>query len=163
MKEISYVMVKPEFANDENVVNYVKDRLVGIEGTTILDEGYVKYDAERAARHYANKLAEPYYPQIEEYMTSDKAYGMVIEGKDVIAKIREVVGPTKINDETIANNPCVVNTIRYIVPEKLGVERRVTQNVVHASDAVDTALNEIAIFKELKAEYSKQNETEKTK
>ena len=154
MEEMSYVMVKPEFANDENVINFIKDRLLSA-GLTIVDESYIKYDKKRAAEHYHEHVGKSFYGELEEYITSDKAYGMVVVGENAIAKIRELVGPTKINDEVIANNPCVVNTIRYIVPEKLGLERRITQNVVHASDAVESAKKEILIFAELKREADK--------
>lgn len=154
MEEMSYVMVKPEFANNSDVINFVKDRLVSA-GLTIVDESYIRYDKERAAEHYHEHVGKSFYGELEEYITSDKAYGMVVVGENAIAKIRELVGPTKINDEVIANNPCVVNTIRYVVPEKLGLQRRITQNVVHASDAVESAKEEILIFNRLKKEYVK--------
>ena len=163
-EEIAYVMPKPgDFANNKYVIEFIKYRMQNL-GLRIIDEGYIKYDKARAARHYVNKLAEPYYPQLEGYMTSDKAYGMIVAGPvGTIVKVREDVGPTKINDEVIAKNPCVVNTIRYIVPERLGLERRVTQNVVHASDSVKNALEECKIYLELRREYIKQHEEDKTK
>ena len=145
MKEKSYVMVKPEFANDSNVVAYVKKRLCDA-GLEIVDASYIKYDRASAAKHYSEHVNKPFYPELEAYITSDKAYGMIVEGENAISVIREIVGATK--------NPAE-GTIRYVVPEKLGLERRVTQNVVHASDSVGSAKAEMCLFKDLKLEYSK--------
>ncbi|MGN1200806.1 MAG: nucleoside-diphosphate kinase [Candidatus Caccovivens sp.] len=144
MKEQSYVMVKPEFANNPEVVEEVRNRLVG-KGLEIKKAGYINYDKERAARHYHEHVGKSFYPELEEYITSDKAYGMIVEGENAISIIRELAGATK--------NP-VPGTIRYDIPEKLGIERRVTQNVVHSSDSKESAELEIGIFKELMAEKS---------
>lgn len=154
MEEMSYVMVKPEFANDVNVINFVKDRLVSA-GLTVVDESYIRYDKKRAAQHYCELTEKPFYGELEAYITSDKAFGMVVMGENAISKIRENAGPTKVSEEVAKTNPCVVNTIRYIVPKKLGLEFRVTQNVMHASDSVENAKKEILIFVELKKEYEK--------
>lgn len=149
MKEVSYVMVKPEFANINSVISYVKNVLQDA-GLDIVDESVVKYDKERAAKHYHEHVGKGFYPELEAYITSDKAYGMVVEGENAIAKIRKLVGSTKNPD---------VGTIRYVVPEVLGWPERVTQNVVHASDCVEAANLEISIFKDLKAEFVKEEMT----
>ena len=65
---------------------------------------------------------------------------MVVVGENAIAKIRELVGATK--------NPAE-GTIRFDIPKQLGLELRVTQNVVHASDCVEAASEEIEIFKDI--------------
>lgn len=143
MVEQSYVMVKPEFANNTWVICEVKDRLLDA-GMKIVGEGYVQYDPERAKLHYHEHVGKDFYPELQNYITSDKAYGMIVEGKDAIVKVRSIVGATK--------NP-VEGTIRYDIPQMLGIKRRITQNVVHASDSEESAKNEIKIFKELKREY----------
>ena len=40
-------------------------------------------------------------------------------------------------------------TIRYEIPKMLGLELRITQNVVHASDSTISAEKEIAIFENI--------------
>ena len=77
---------------------------------------------------------------MERYITSDIAYGMIVEGENAIAEIRAVVGSTK--------NPAE-GTIRYEIPKMLGLELRITENVVHASDSVAAAEREIAIFEDM--------------
>ena len=142
MKEVSYVMVKPEFANKPEVVEEVKRQLLekGENKLTILKGEYIRYTAEDAKKHYAEHIGKDFYPNLERYITSDIAYGMIVEGENAIAQIRAVVGSTK--------NPAE-GTIRYEIPKMLGLELRVTENVVHASDSVASAEREIAIFENM--------------
>lgn len=139
MKQKSYVMVKPEFANHDEVIELIKKRLTS-NGLKIVDEGFIKYDADSAKKHYHEHVGKSFYPELEQYITSDKAYGMEVEGEDAISVIRKLVGATKNPEE---------GTIRYDVPEILHVERRVTENVVHASDCEEASALELEIFKSL--------------
>ena len=153
--EKSFVMVKPKFANNPQVVEYVKNRLEEI-GLKVVSGEYKRYSAEKAQEHYAEHFrgsyenAKPFYKQLEEYITSDKVYGMEVVGENAIARIREIVGSTiKTDKETGVKILPAKGTIRYEVPVMLGEEHQITQNVVHASDAVDAAERELEIFKTL--------------
>lgn len=142
MIEKSYVMVKPEFANKPEVVEEVKKQLCekAKSKLTILKGEYIRYQKEDAKKHYAEHVGKDFYPNLERYITSDIAYGMIVEGENAIAEIRAVVGSTK--------NPAE-GTIRYEIPKMLGLELRITENVVHASDSVAAAEREIAIFEDM--------------
>ena len=142
MIETSYVMIKPEFANEVCVIEYVKSRLLSV-GLTIEAEGYIQYTEKEAKKHYAEHVGKDFYPELEKYITSDKAYGMKVAGDDAIAIIRENVGKTKNPDK---------GTIRQVVPVMLKRPERVTQNVVHASDKIEAAETELAIFYSLNPE-----------
>lgn len=135
MIEQSYVMVKPEFAQYPRAIYEIARRLER-NGLDIDTAGYIKYDKERAQQHYGKSL----YPDLEKYITSDLSYGMIVEGENAIAVIKELVGSTK--------DPAP-GTIRYDIPKMLGLERRITENVVHVSDSKQAAEHEIGIFKEL--------------
>ena len=139
MREISYVMVKPEFANYQAVIDEVKQRL-NEAGLIVTNEGFVNYTADDAKKHYAEHVGKDFYPGLEKYITSDKAYGMQVEGENAITTIRTIIGSTK--------NPAE-GTIRYDIPMSLGLELRITQNVVHASDSPESAKRELAIFEDL--------------
>lgn len=143
----SYVMVKPEFANYDSVIDEVKRRLEGA-GIQILEERFVRYDKQSADLHYAEHIGKDFYPKLLEYITSDKAYGMIVEGENAIEKIRTLAGSTK--------DPAK-GTIRYDIPLMLGLERRVTQNVVHSSDSEESAKREIAIFDAMPEHEETQN------
>ena len=142
MLEKSYVMVKPEFANKPEVVEEVKNQLLSKAENqlTILKGEYIHYTSEYAQKHYAEHVGKDFYPELENYITSDVAYGMIVEGENAIAQIRAIVGSTK--------NPAE-GTIRYEIPKMLGLELRITQNVVHASDSTAAAEREIAIFEDI--------------
>ena len=139
MYQTSYVMVKPGFANNLKVIKEVKKRLLKSD-LIIEKEGYISYSKDAAKEHYHEHVNKSFYPELEEYITSDKAYGMQVSGEDAIAVIRALAGATK-NPEP--------GTIRYDIPEYLGIERRVTQNVVHSSDSEAAAKTELEIFKGL--------------
>ena len=142
MLEKSYVMIKPEFANHKEVIAEVKKQLLEKSNHTlsILKEEYIKYTSEAAKKHYAEHIGKDFYPNLERYITSDIAYGMIVEGEDAISKIRTIIGSTK--------NPAE-GTIRYEIPKMLGLELRITENVVHASDSSESADREIAIFEDI--------------
>lgn len=143
MIEQSYVMVKPEFANNKQVIAEVKKRLQA-KGIVILEESYINYDEKRAKMHYHEHVGKGFYPELEKYITSDKAYGMKVQGENAIAVIRALAGSTK-NPEP--------GTIRYDIPKALGLERRITENVVHSSDSLESAKLELAIFEQLAKEH----------
>ena len=111
--------------------------LIEESGCALLKADIVKYSVEDAQKHYAEHVGKSFYPELENYITSDIALGMVFEGEDAISKIRTLVGATK--------NPAE-GTIRFEIPKMMGLELRITQNVVHASDSVESAEREIAIF-----------------
>ncbi len=139
MREISYVMVKPEFANYQAVIDEVKQRLQEA-GLIVTKESFLNYTSDDAKKHYAEHVGKDFYPSLEEYITSDKAYGMQVEGENAISTIRTIIGSTK--------NPAE-GTIRYDIPLSLGLELRITQNVVHASDSADSAKRELGIFENI--------------
>lgn len=153
MTQISYVMVKPGFANNPKVVEYVKQRLQDA-GLEIQAEKQIRYTREIAQKHYAEHFrgsyenAKGFYKELEDYIVSDVAYGMKVVGEDAIAKIRELVGSTmKIRDGEVILP--AQGTIRHDVPVMLGQEHDMTKNVIHASDCEQAAQNELAIFEEL--------------
>ena len=149
MKQKSYIMIKPEFANKSIIILLVKEKLAS-NGIKIEEEGYIQYDVPRARQHYHEHVNKPFYPELEQYLTSDKAYGMVVSGDNAIAKIRALCGSTK-NPEK--------GTIRRNIPRLLNMPISTTKNVVHSSDSPEAADLEIAIFHELKNKYLNSNKT----
>jgi len=83
--------------------------------------------------HYAHVADKPFYPEIENFMSARPVMILILEGDDVINKVRELLGPT---DSMAAPK----GTIRG----DLGTDKMV--NVVHASDGADTAAAEIQRF-----------------
>jgi len=145
MKQRTYVMVKPEFADNPEIIKEIQRRLLDA-GFKIVEESYIQYDMPHAKRHYKDLIEK--FPDLGVYITSGKAFGMVVEGENAIDYIHNVMaGKTKNPDP---------GTIRYDIPFMFGLPLRVTQNVVHSSDAEDTAEEEIEIFEELACQDQKE-------
>ncbi len=83
--------------------------------------------------HYAHVADRPFYPSLEAFMSSRPVVIAVLQGAGVIAKVRELLGPTNSK-----NAPA--GTIRG----DLGTDS--TVNVVHASDSPESAAAEIRRF-----------------
>lgn len=85
--------------------------------------------------HYAHLVNEPYFGFLSDWMKSRPVIVAVLKGEDAIAKVRELLGPTK-----SANAPA--GTIRG----DFGNKEIVTYNICHASDGEESAAAEIARF-----------------
>lgn len=88
---------------------------------------------EMAERHYAVHAARPFYPSLVEFITSGPVAALALEGPDVIATVRRMVGKTM-------PNQAEPGTIRG----DLGVSG--LRNLIHASDAPETAAEELALW-----------------
>lgn len=140
MKQLTYIMVKPEFAEKEEVIELVKKeaREAGME---ILREKFVMYSVELAQKHYAEHFrgsyenAKGFYKGLEDYITSGRAYGMVMEGENAIETMRAVIKRLRTVVPPVSNDP----------------EVNMTKNALHGSDCVESAEKEIAIFDSMDA------------
>ena len=153
--EESYVMVKPEFAESVEAIKEIKSRLLKSD-LFIRQEGFVRYDKDAAQRHYEEHIGKGFYQELEDYITSGKAYGMVVVGEDVINKVRYLVQRDK-------KAGLQKGDIRYDIPKMLNREFDMTKNVIHASDKPESAKKEIEIFNELLFNkiYKKEHTLEK--
>jgi nucleoside-diphosphate kinase len=88
---------------------------------------------ELASQHYAEHEGKPFYGELVEFITSAPLVAMVLEGESAIAAARQVIGST---------NPLEANTgsIRGDYATSVG------QNMVHGSDAPESAAREVALF-----------------
>jgi len=83
--------------------------------------------------HYAHLREKPFFPEILDFMTSGPVILAAFSGQNVVAKVREIVGPTD-------SRKAAKGTIRG----DFGVD--VMVNVVHASDSVESAQAELNRF-----------------
>jgi nucleoside-diphosphate kinase len=87
----------------------------------------------QAEGFYAVHLGKPFFESLTDFMSSGPAVVMVLEGQDVIARYRDLMGATNYKEA------------------KEGTIRRefatdIEKNVVHGSDAPETAAFEISYF-----------------
>ena len=83
--------------------------------------------------HYAHVASKPFYPEIEAFMSSRPVIVAVLTGDNVIAKVRELLGPTN-------SKVAPKGTIRG----DYGTE--MMRNVCHASDSPAAADAEVRRF-----------------
>lgn len=102
-------------------------------GLQIIAARMLKLSREQAEGFYAVHRERPFFGELVEYMTSGPVMVSVLEGENAVAKHRDIMGAT---DPAEA----APGTIRADFAESKGV------NVVHGSDAADTAAQEIAFF-----------------
>jgi nucleoside-diphosphate kinase len=83
--------------------------------------------------HYAHIADKPFYPEVETFMGSLPVIALVLEGDDVVAKVRDMLGVTD-------SRKAAPGTLRA----EFGVDQMV--NVAHASDSEETAVKEVRRF-----------------
>jgi len=84
-------------------------------------------------QHYAEHVGKPFYEPLVEFMSSGPSAALIVEGEEVVAGVRALAGKT---------NPLEAGpgTIR-------GDFATITrENLVHASDSVESAEREIKVF-----------------
>jgi nucleoside-diphosphate kinase len=87
----------------------------------------------QAKGFYAVHRERPFYEDLTDFMSSGPAVVMVLEGDGVIAKYRDLMGATNYKE-------AAEGTIR----QKFATD--IEKNVVHGSDAPETASFEISYF-----------------
>ena len=88
---------------------------------------------EQAGEFYAIHKERPFYGELVEFMTSGPVVVMVLEGENVIARNRELMGATNPKE-------AAAGTIRADFAESIDC------NAVHGSDSPQTAATEIPFF-----------------
>ena len=88
---------------------------------------------EQAAQHYAEHEGKGFYEELVTFITSGPLVAMVLEGEQAVAAARQVIGATNPVDAT-------TGSIRGDYAISVG------QNMVHGSDAPESAAREVALF-----------------
>ena len=102
-------------------------------GLKIIAARMTQLDEREARAFYAVHKERPFYADLVRYMVSGPVVVQVLEGAGAISKNRDIMGATD-------PKKAAKGTIRADLAES--IER----NVVHGSDAAETAANEIAFF-----------------
>jgi nucleoside-diphosphate kinase len=129
--ERTLILLKPD-AISKGICGKVIDRFERA-GFRIRGCKMIRLTPQVLREHYAHIADKPFYPEVEQFMGSLPVIAMVIEGDDIVAKVRDMLGVTD-------SRKAALGTIRA----ELGVDQMV--NVAHASDSVETAEDEVARF-----------------
>jgi nucleoside-diphosphate kinase len=102
-------------------------------GLSIVAARMLQLSQREAEGFYAVHRERPFFRDLVRYMTSGPVVVQVLEGENAIARNREIMGATD-------PKKAASGTIRADLASSI------EQNVVHGSDAPDTAAREIAYF-----------------
>ena len=131
MSERTLVLIKPDAVRR----GLVGDVLARFErkGLGIVSLDLRTIDVETADRHYAEHVDKDWYPPLRAFITSGPLVAMVLEGDQAVAVVRGLNGATD-------GRAAAAGTIRG----DLSLSNR--ENLVHASDSVESSTREISIF-----------------
>ena len=129
--ERTFVIIKPD-AVQRGLIGEITGRLEK-RGLRLVAAKFLLVDRPLAEAHYAVHVGKTFYDGLVNYITSSPVVAMVWEGQDAIAAVRQTMGKT---------NPleAAPGSIRH--DYALGIGR----NLTHASDSVETAASEIALW-----------------
>ena len=130
-QERTLSIVKPDGVQ-KNLIGEVYRRFES-GGLQIVAARMLHLSRDQAERFYAVHKERPFFADLVEYMTSGPVVVQGLEGDDAIARNREIMGATNPSDA----DP---GTIRA------DFAASIEENVVHGSDAPETAAVEIAFF-----------------
>ncbi|XP_025904782.1 nucleoside diphosphate kinase 3 [Nothoprocta perdicaria] len=129
--ERTFVAVKPDGVQRRLVGELV--RRFERRGLTLVGMKLVQASEELLREHYGALRERPFYRQLLKYMSSGPVVAMVWQGLDVVKTVRTMIGETNPADSrpgTIRGDFCT----------------DVTKNVIHGSDSVESARQEIALW-----------------
>ena len=129
--ERTFSIVKPDGVA-RNLIGEVYRRFEKA-GLVIVAAKLVQLSKAEAEGFYAVHKARPFFNDLVKYMTSGPVVLQVLEGEGAVLKNREIMGATD-------PKKAAPGTIRA------DLAKSIEANVVHGSDAADTAAREIAFF-----------------
>jgi nucleoside-diphosphate kinase len=103
------------------------------KGFSLVGMKFMSVSRELAEKHYEVHKERPFFSGLVEFIISSPVVAMVWEGENVIASARTLIGATKPTEAQ-------PGTIRG----DFGIE--VGRNLIHGSDAPETAQQEIALW-----------------
>jgi nucleoside-diphosphate kinase len=130
-REQTLSIIKPDGVQ-KNIIGEIYRRFENA-GLRIVAARMLQLSREQAEGFYAVHKERPFFPDLVTYMTSGPVMVQVLEGEDAIARNRELMGAT----DPAKADP---GTIRADFAESI------EENIVHGSDAAETAAQEIGFF-----------------
>jgi nucleoside-diphosphate kinase len=124
-------IVKPDGVG-RNLIGEIINRFEKV-GLRVVAARMMQLSQREAEGFYAVHRERPFFKDLVKFMTSGPVMVQVLEGEAAIAKNREVMGATD-------PKKAAAGTIRA------DLARSIDENVVHGSDAPETAAREIAYF-----------------
>jgi len=129
--ERTFAMVKPDGVQRGLVGEVI--RRFEQKGIKVAALKLMQITPELAEKHYAEHKERPFFTDLVNFITSGPVAAMVLEGENVIAMVRTMMGATNPKDSA-------PGTIRG----DFGMT--IDKNIIHGSDSPASAAREIGIF-----------------
>jgi nucleoside-diphosphate kinase len=129
--ELTLSIIKPDGVQ-KNLIGEIFSRFEK-SGLEVVAARMMHLSKEQARGFYAVHKERPFFDDLVSYMTSGPVVVQALRGEDAVALNREIMGATNPAD-------AAAGTIR--ADHAASIE----ENVVHGSDATETAAAEIAFF-----------------
>jgi nucleoside-diphosphate kinase len=129
--ERTLVLVKPDGVQ-RGIIGEILARFER-KGLKVVGLRLLSVPRQLAERHYAVHAGKPFYPGLVEFIISGPVAAIALEGPDAIATVRRLVGSTRPNeaDAGTIRGDYGISTLR---------------NLIHASDALETAAEELDLW-----------------
>ena len=131
MSDRTLVLVKPDGVQ-RGLIGEILMRFEK-KGLRLVALKLLRLDSEMAGRLYAEHAEKPFFHDLSKFITSGPLVALVLEGPDVVRLVRQMMGAT---DPATA----ATGTIRGDLGLTVGM------NIIHGSDSVERAREEIAFF-----------------
>ncbi|MGD1948961.1 MAG: nucleoside-diphosphate kinase [Leptolyngbyaceae cyanobacterium] len=129
--ERTFIMIKPDGVQ-RGLVGEIISRFE-TKGFNLVGMKFMAVSRELAEKHYGVHKERPFFGSLVEFITSSPVVAMVWEGEGVVGSARTLIGATN----PISAAP---GTIRGDYGVTIG------RNLIHGSDAIETAQTEIALW-----------------
>lgn len=129
--ERTLILIKPDAVERRlagRILSRFEERGLKIVGLKLL-----QVTPELSKQHYAEHVEKPFYPDLEQFITSGPVVAIVAEGPEAISVVRTMMGKTN-------GRESAPGTIRG----DFGMSRQM--NLVHGSDGPEAAQREINIY-----------------
>lgn len=129
--ERTFLAIKPDGVQRKLIGEII--RRFEAKGFTLVGLKLMQVSRELAEAHYGVHKEKPFFAGLVSFITSGPVVAMVWEGDGVVAAARKVIGAT---------NPLTAEpgTIRGDYGANIG------RNIIHGSDAIETAQSEISLW-----------------
>ena len=129
--ERTFLAIKPDGVQRGLVGEII--RRFETKGFTLVGLKLMNVSKELAESHYDVHRERPFFPSLIQFITSGPVVAMVWEGEGVVASARKMIGATN----PLSSEP---GTIRGDFGVTVG------RNIIHGSDAIETARTEISLW-----------------
>ena len=131
MIEKTFVMIKPDSVV-RGLIGKVISRIEG-KGLKLIGARMIHMTEEQANRLYSVHNSKPFFGDLVSFIRSAPVVVMAVEGESAVTVVRRLIGATD-------SKEAAPGTVRG----DLSCSK--SMNVIHASDSLDNAQRELAIF-----------------